>query len=291
MPFSASSNALTNRAVSAFPLSIGTALAFESLFDGSQPPYDPERTVPERISINNYTQVWINVATLYRNILGAVDSSMASDLVIDDILAVLMEEIDTITDLVKTATYDKVPVLFYRSKYEGLKSAHPHANLRVDNTPKQVDYSTMQSLVLNHLYRVHAGDLGLHEYKRKLTPSGFPKALMITHVPYDLLSYKEFGELDLLESHTGVLKKRVAWHTKLQNGKDLTRIPFNACMMQVFGDLQTFHPMPIAARRLIMDLSNQYEWHALSTLDRLRFSFDSLKDRLLADLLKSMLSE
>ena len=289
--FSASTQALIHRTTSSFPLSIGTALAFESLFDGSKAPYDPDRVKPERVSLDSYDTIWINVATLYRNILGSVESQVAPTLMAGDILDVMIEELDIIRDIVRTHTNDRVKVVFYRSLYEGLKRAHPQARLRVDNTAKQTDYTAQLTAVLNQLYKAHRKELDLHEFARGLEPKATTRALVITHIAYDLLSYKAFPKLDLLESHTGVLKTRVSWYTKLVSGKELTRIPFNACMMQVFGDSQTFHPMPIATRRAVMDLSNQYQWHALSTQDRLRFCFDTLQDRGLAESLKAMLNE
>jgi len=45
---------LASRTVSAFPISIGTSLAFESVFFPRQPSYDPERQIPNRVEVTQY---------------------------------------------------------------------------------------------------------------------------------------------------------------------------------------------------------------------------------------------
>ena len=65
---------LEQRTQSGFPLSIGTALALESVFSPVQPVYDETRVVPEKIKESDYNLYLINAATLVRNVLGAVGS-------------------------------------------------------------------------------------------------------------------------------------------------------------------------------------------------------------------------
>mgnify|MGYP000107791658 CR=1 FL=1 len=288
---SISSRVLQERAVSAFPISIGTALALESILDGIQPPYDPEREIPERIDLNQYQEFWINIETVYRNILGSVPTAVQSSLLGGEILEVMEEEVELIQELVNNATAGRMKVMFYRNDQKGLARAHPHAVLRKPKTDKQITYQLLCDNVCNAFLKHNKGKSSFAEYDRLLKPLGKPKALIITHQAYDLLSEKFFDELDLLESHTGVLKKRSLWHTKLSDGKNLVRIPVNVCTMQVFGDSVTFSPQPMALRQQVIELSEKFEWHALTTKDRLRLSFGTLKDHHAGSVLSAMLGE
>lgn len=281
--FTTSQDALIHRTMSAFPLSIGTALALESVAEGTQTPYDPQREVPNRVDLAHYQQVWVNLSTLYRNIVGAV-TSMSDTMKLQpaDLMATLIDEIHTVEEIVRDTSRGACQTLFYRNPLvtgaSGLASHHPFARLRLAHTTKQTEYAFKHDVVLDALYKYHEKDLGLIEVSRLLKPQHKTQALVLTHYAYELLSAPHFTELHLLESHTGVLKQRTAFYTKLHEGKSLVRIPFNACMLQVFGDSQTFHPMAAGLRQQVAELSNQFEWHALTTKDRLRMCFGFLKD-------------
>ena len=282
---------LTQRAVSAFPLSIGTALALESIMDGIQPPYDPAREIPDRIDLNHYSEYWVNVETLHRNIVGSIPSPEQKSLLAGEIIEVLIEETGLIKELVENHTHGRTRVVFYRNLQKGLAKAHPHARLRQPKTENQISTDALLERTCEVFFKHHKGHGDYRVFERVLQPLNKPKALITTHQAYDLLSIGGFDVLDLLESHTGVLKKKSLWYTKLHGGKDLVRIPLNACTMQVFGDSITFAPQPMPLRQQILELSEKFEWHALTTKDRLRFSFDTLKDRFTGQVLKEMLSE
>jgi hypothetical protein len=53
-------DSLSTRTISAFPLSISTSLALESIFTPKLPPYDPNRIIPEHINLIDYQEIWIN---------------------------------------------------------------------------------------------------------------------------------------------------------------------------------------------------------------------------------------
>lgn len=285
---------LNGRTVSSFPLSIGTALAFESLFEGTLPVYDEGRLIPERIDTSKYDEFHINMATLIRNILGSVSTGVRDRITIDEIAVTLIEEVAFIDDLVKTATNSKLKVVFYWNQYRDLQKKYPNAKIRVPTTIPQIEYEQHQEAVLKHMLSLSEGfqSEGITVKTVELEPEPIKsssRALIITHCAFDLLAAGRFAKLDLLESHTGVLKTRALWYTKLQDGKKLPNIPFNDCTLQIFGDSQTFHPMPIAERRAVVEIAEQFHWNALTTKDRLRLGFDLMKDRVLAAKLKSLL--
>jgi hypothetical protein len=240
---------LATRTTSSFPISIGTALSLETLFDGSEAVYDKDRVIPSRINITAYSSFYINLVTLIRNIIGSVSSKDSQGLLISDIAATLEHEVSIIKDLVKANSSGLTKCVFYMSRYKGLERKHPHAILRIDNTEKQRQTSAIIEKTLNEFIKTQVKG-SVEIYDLEIEPKGTPKAIILTNYAYDLLSYKRFETLDLIESHTGVLKKRNLWNTKLYNGKTLPAMPFCAMTMQVFGDSQTFVPMPSKGQAL-----------------------------------------
>lgn len=285
-------SALSNRTMSAFPCSIATSLALESMFEGVQPPYDPLREIPQRIEVSDYSVCWINLMTLFRNIIGALPPKEEAGVMAGEVSDVLQFEVDLIRQLINQATQGQTKAVFYASNYKKLEQKHPHAKLRTPQTEKQKQYKNLMELTLDDYFKQQpkGGDSRLFDLHLKPKPGEDKKCLILTHFAYDLLSEGEFEELDLIESHTGVLKKRSMWHTKLLNGKDLM-IPLNACTLQVFGDSHTFSPQPMKLREQVVELSKKFRWHGATTKDRLIFSFNAMNDKFAAMVLKDMLSE
>jgi hypothetical protein len=96
--------------------------------------------------------------------------------------------------------------------------------------------------------------------------------------------------LVLLESHTGKIKPRGQWYTKYLNGKDLVQIPFNEGFLQVFGDSETFRPMDIRFRRAILEIAERYKWTAVSTLEKLNYGIDQLKNPYYKEVLRKIVN-
>lgn len=120
------SDVLANRTVSAYPLSIGTSLFLESLSDGPDPTYDPLRVVPKKTDITKYDELWINLYTLFRNILGAIDKDGFNKVTPLAIKEVLEFEVDLIKNLISSVSYGKTKAIFYASDYAGLELSLIH---------------------------------------------------------------------------------------------------------------------------------------------------------------------
>lgn len=286
-----STGALSNRAMSAFPISIGTALAMESIFKPMQPAYDPSRPLPPKIDINNYGTFWVNLMTLYRNIIGALDKDGANAVMAGDLSDTLAFEVDLIQRLVTEESGGRCECIFYASNYSGLKQAHPHGILREHKTERQRSYNSLMEITLGDFFKSQVKSDRFQHFDRLIQPKSFKRGLIMTHYAYDLLAYPEFIDLDLIESHTGVLKSRALWYTKLNNSKDLIRIPFNTMSIQIFGDSQTFSAHPLKVRMALLEVADKYNWNPLTTKDRLVFSIGMMKDVFTAAVLKQMLAE
>ena len=259
----------SNRAVSGFPVSIGTALALESVLEPVQSVYDPARVIPQKVDLSKYKYHYFNIKTLLRNIIGAVDNK---NLAIQDIQGgydTVMEEIEIITDLYNKYTDNSVKPVFYitnikrTNRYKHLIKLR---NISPNATPTHSFIEEIAHTVISHHRQEHFPfDIELFvDYvgRGSGTVGHMPSSLITTHLPYELLSYTGFSKLDLLESHTGKLKTKYDWYTKYHKlGKeDMSTLPFYERLLYFFGDNVMFAPHSITLRRQVLNLSRSKRW-------------------------------
>ena len=282
---------LSARTTSSYPISIGTALSLESIALGSNPVYDKERVIPNHVDIFKYDELWINISTLYRNILGSVSAAAQMTIVPEDLLITLEFETDLIKEIISKLSHEKVNVVYYYCNYKGLDKKHPNAKLREETTPKQIKYTHDRDIIIKEYLRRQKKTNEVMEFELSLKPSVPKKILIITHEAYDLLSSTNFTSMELLESHTGKLKDKSQWWTKLSNSKELMRMPFNICTMQVFGDSQRFHPMNSKVREQVISIANERQWTPVTTKARMQYCFEQMPDKFTGLILNSILRE
>jgi len=284
-----STDALNNRTMSSYPISIGTSLCLESLGKGPNPYYDPDREIPNNIQLSDYEEIWINLFTLFRNIISALDKDGFNRVMPHDLKDTLESEVEIIKLIVEQLTFGQTKVIFYASDYSNLNKHYPFASLRVDTTDRQRVFTSLLVNTINLFYKSQVKSENLLHFNLKLKPKKATKSIIITNYAFDLLSYPEFTSLDLLESHTGILKNRSMWYTKFQNGKALARIPFNETFLQVFGDSQLFHPMDRKLRETVVELAEKNNWNSTSTYDRIKLGIDQIANPYFKAVLKDML--
>ena len=283
------SDVLANRTVSAYPLSIGTSLFLESLSDGPDPTYDPLRVVPKKTDITKYDELWINLYTLFRNILGAIDKDGFNKVTPLAIKEVLEFEVELIKNLISSISYGKTKAIFYASDYAGLERKYPHSRLRNDTTEKQKIYTALLVNSVNLFFKDQTKSDHLQHFKLELNPKESKNALIVTSYAIDLLCYKNFKNLDLLESHTGNCLNVALWHSKFFDGKNLVRIPFNNYFLQIFGDKSTFHPWPKNIRDEIITIAEKYKWVYNTSKDRIIMGIENIKDGYTIATIKEMM--
>ena len=268
------------RDVSAFPFSTGTSLAFESLFEGKDESIDPDRQIPQKVNITDYNELWINCATLFRNLYTAIPRDRVHDTVSRDCVDALADEMSQIHELVNEESQGKTRVIYYICSYRGLEQEFKGAVRRTPNTDKQKFYQKLMDETLNRLVsRVkETQELLIREFNVTFYPDERIKALIITHYAVDLLSAKRFRSLDLLESHTGVLKKFNTWYTKYYNGKELMMIPFNEYLIKFFGDNDLIVPFHFKVRRVIQEVAEQHKWNYATSMSKVRADIGTIKD-------------
>lgn len=252
----------------AFPISIATSLALEGAFDiledGAKYKSPP---------IFEYDAVWFNLRTIIRNIRGAMPKDAADSAAPLSILAAVITELTMIRGIIQEKTGGRCNVVFYACSYNSLTRLFPKALFKEVTTDKQKLDAKIENGILKEIFKNNfSEELPLKEFDTTLSWEGEQngRVLIVTHYPFDLLSEKYFKELVLLESHTGTLKKKPQWYTKLHGGKDLVRVPFDKMTVQLFGDSGgLLKPYPIAFRRELLKVAEDSKWSSTTTKDRI----------------------
>ena len=282
---------LAGRTLSAFPLSVATSLAFESIFETTTPSIDPDRKIFERVDIGKYDEFWINLSTLFRNIMGALSKEDSHKVGASGLKETLEFEMDTIESIIKNEGGSKAKIVFYACEYKDATSSikHPYALMRGDTTDKQKIYRSLHNATIAKVLKDHNESDSIRIFNSTLKPKHKCKALILTHIAYDLLSFNNFIVLDLIESHTGTLKHKHQFYTKFLNGKELVMIPFNEGFLQIFGDSEHFHPLNGKVRKALIDLAIANRWNQITTTAKIISNIDSMTDHFTREILKNIL--
>lgn len=251
-------NALINRVFSGFPVSIGTGMALESLFTPVIDVYETEREV-EKVNKDNYTIMIINVATLIRNILSSIPSDEVSYGTFQDYHAILKEEIDYLSELF---SMENLPVCFYVHDYKYPKTRYAD-KIRTHSSIKQVEQNNITEYCLNKIAR----EDNIYKFNSHIVIKKELKALLLSHIPWDLLSADNFLSMHLLESHTGLVKTKKDWNSKYYAipNKDMSLLPFTERLLTSLGDKVMFKPDPINKRLELYDLLASKKVNAMTS--------------------------
>lgn len=279
-------DAVSSRTVSAFPLSVGTSLALESVFKSEKPSIDPERRIPQQINITDYHKMWFNVGTLFRNLYNAIERMATKYVRASDAAEALTAEMDFIADLVSSESNGQTTAVFYICSYDDLTTRFKMGSLRLPRTQLQMDYARIYKDTLAIIKRrSEAGRIReVLDFKSKFSAIN-SNVLIVTHFPIDLLNVGKFRRLDLLESHTGILKKQTDWYTKYYEGRDLNMLPFNGILLTVFGDDHHFRPQSKAMKEALLTLARERRWTVLTSPRDVVAGIKNMRDHALRDAL------
>lgn len=278
---------VNSRTISGLPLSVGTSLAMESVFDPVLEPIDASRKIPQRIDLDNYEEVWINIGTLFRNLYTSLERSQVGLVSGQEAASGIASEMEIITDLVSNKTNGRTECVFYHCSYEDLSRIFKLGTLRLPRTDKQFMYSNLYTKTMKILIDqgVKGASREIEQYKTKIHSKSRLDALFFTHFPVDLLNDRYFGSIDLLESHTGLLKKKNEWYTKYFDGRDLNMLPFSAILLPVFGDDHHFRPQSRAMKEAVFLLAKEKRWNCLTNDSKITTDIRTMKDHALRDAL------
>ena len=272
---------LATRERGQIPVSIGTSLALE----GAAGILEEAPVNPAPIITHAPRQCWVHLKTLFRNLYGAFEKFEKSQLMPDDYLTALEEEVGIIDTAVSKMSQRMTSAVFYSSTYKSLEKKFPHAKIKRPKTPLQIEYDHLETVVVNELIK-RMGAKSIPQFDVDIKGS-YPKSFILTHAPVDLLSQYRFDDLKLLESHTGRIKSRSQWNTKLTGGDEKTALPFNRFTLQLFGDnSQHFYAMSALVRRVILDIAKTNRWTSMTTKEKILNDVKKSHDPLLLQMVR-----
>ena len=249
-----------------YPISIGTSLALEGVMG-----QHPDRPLPHS-QLPKYKEVWFNLHTLFRNLVSSMKAEEQRAATIPEIVPGLVEDALGCQAVIEHEGKGRVNSVFYLPDYSGLHLRYPSAKIKEPTTDNQLIYQTLHDATIRR-FMVDPPVAVRHE---KIFITGrHPAALMLTHLPVDLLARYQFDRLDLLESHTGKIKPASQWNTKL-TGKpeDVAMLPFLPFTLQVFGDGQQFVHQLRGLKDAVIETARETQWSSVTTLDKVKATLD-----------------
>lgn len=272
---------VSERPTGHYPLSIATSLAIEGAMG-----IHPDNPVGKYM-LKDFVNFRANLKSLFKNYYDAIGKENVPLCDPQELVAGFHQELVHYSEVVFAEGGFKSPVQFYVCDYLGLEKRFPHAILRVDSTPSQVLYTKTLKLVIGEILKNDPEIAKVYPLKIE-EPRISGNTLIHTHLPYDLTT-RSYESPFLLESHTGAIKGRNLWYTKYYRGKELAQIPFREDFLIIFGDSYMFSPLGQAYRKNLMELAEKYNWSFATTREKIIYSLDSLKDKFMAEKLKSFL--
>lgn len=250
-----------DRTLGFFSMSIGTSMAFEGLLRVGE-----HADMPGRPNHDAYEAIYINVRTLVRNVIAAHESEtlnyIKSAAIIEGVEQDQAQIISTLEEMLPNKK-----VVFYLCTHEGLNRKFPNARFKVAETPKQLMLEALETGTLQYFHGLMKDAESEFIFDVDITSN--LRTLLLSHQPVDLLSNAKFPDLYLLESHTGKVKSKKDWHTKLNIKKDIVCIPFTRAMLQIFGDGYMFMAQDLKVRRQLVSIGTKRKWHGMTTHSRM----------------------
>lgn len=257
---------LDDRELGSIPISIGTALAIDGLYNRH-----PEIKKTSKVPATHAKVIYINARTLFRNIHGAVGDRVKADTVSAKTYAdALLKEIDELKSVLGNEQ-ESLLVYFYLPTYKSIASYMGNGQLRELSTDKQKTYNSLENGCMQIIFDMYkdAKDKPFIDVDMDINIEVFQNIFILTHLPVDLLNIKNAAEIYLVESHTGRLKTKEMWYTKFHSDKS-PRVPFNKATLLFFGDSGgLFKPQHSKSRKRILDIADARKWNAFTTISRI----------------------
>ena len=267
-----------NRVVGDLGLSIATDLAIAGGFGEH-----PDRPNFDERPLTEYVNLWINVSTLARNVYNSIPSDDRLTTTSHDVTNHVLSDME----IIKTILEQKSEVIpkFYLCHYKDITKRWDKTLFREVKTQNQINLFKLMEETNKELSK----EKTIEQFDLKLKGT-IHKEAILTHMPIDLLWYRDFTELALLESHTGILKKRDLWYTKFTDKGSSSNIPFNPATLKIFGDGNNYiQQMPKKLRQTIVDIGVKRKWTWMTTEDRFKENIKLERDPVLYDLIKNLL--
>lgn len=231
---------------SSFGVNIGTGLMLESILKSTDDRIDDDRIIPNMIKLSDYNTYYINLNSLLVNIAGSFASNSIAELLKNDktMISVFLER--AISEMVMIQELLDIDIVYYNMLYgpydrKKLLKESTNKDSKTYKLKKAID--NIVALVLTSK-EVKVEEVDIYLPRKK-------KSLISTSNTIDLLNSNKM-DLDLLEFHTGVLKQRNKFYTKLNTKVE---VPFEEMLLFAFGDKKgLINPiLSLKERKVLLD--------------------------------------
>lgn len=262
---------MVDRVIGVLPISVGTSLALEPLIGNKGEPIQT---------------LMLNLSTLFRNAYQAYETDDRKKLTAEILYKNVLEDVTGIYKNIKMISTIKEPKMVpYYCTYAGLETKFPNAKLWRPKTALQLAYAELERTTTNRLVNELRSYIVRKDYGIPETGEG---SYAVTHHVVDLINAP--SSVKLLESHTGVIKGKGMWYTKLNGSEDLARIPFNSLSISVFGDKSVnFRAHEFRYRAALLKIANDNKWTSLTSKERVKLGIGYYEDKEVAEGLLQLL--
>ena len=227
---------------SSFGVNIGTGLMIESALTPTTDRIDEDRLIPAKVKLDNYDIWYINLHSFIVNVISSYDKDTIDDILkskkmTDIVINKVSDELEILISLIP------IKLVFF---YLGYPKYKDYLNSISNDTKGGKIYNKaleIMRVIKNESYKSDsvlsstAKTVIMIEEFSNVIKNKNSKGLMTTSNAIDLIH-----NMPLLEFHTGVLKNRSLFYTKL---KTKERIPFEELFLLSLGDKKNLIKSPL----------------------------------------------
>ena len=231
-----------------FGLNIGTGLMLESILSPTEARVDSERNIPNKVVLKDYDKYYINNESFITNVISSYDKETVDGLILGNKKLYSLVKERVLDELILLdSILEKISVVYYLSNYKTYSFQPVKLIKEISTETKSGKLIILVNKMANELLNGEV-DIIVIECKLPIVK----KSLVTTSNPLDLLSLKKSNSV-LLEFHTGVLRSRNTFYTKL---KIKQPIPFEEMLVYLIGDNKGILKSVISTKEkaLIIDL-------------------------------------
>ena len=207
--------------------------------------------------------IYINSATLWRNYVNCLDGKsedkiklLKSQTIFKKVLNGFIEDtrifLDNLKQYVDNIVIYKIDYsVFFKKHKKSLKSIIEFKGVNFYINSKEPEAITLLEKSFKDIFKKYVTEI-----------TNFKEGYILTHNGLDLLPLTSTTAVKLVESHTGEIKSKNKWYTKMKKmGKNsLQFIPFNEMTYFIFGDDLYVKPQVISIRKHLIALSKSAHW-------------------------------
>lgn len=231
---------------SSFGINIGTGLMLESALTPTTDRLDEDRVIPPRVDLKTYDIWYINLHSFIVNVISSYDKDTVESILrghtsmVNMVVEKVSDEMEVLVSIIP------IKIIFF---YLGYPKYKQYLNTITDDTKVGKIYNTALKIVKilkadsykeTGVLSMNTKSLLMIEENGNVIKNKNSKGLMTTSNPLDLIH-----SMPLLEFHTGVLKGRNQFYTKL---KTKNPIPFEEVLLLLLGDKKGMIKSPLSSK-------------------------------------------